>query len=114
MSSNPMHTPGPWLAATHLDKRHHYHAVMAYKGGKDGEGGLVASVHFGFGSHFIDSEAQANARLIAAAPDLLAALKTALPLIEKAHKSAVNKAVYIPLQTAMENARAAIAKAEPR
>lgn len=68
-------TAGPWRFESLNDKRHHYHAIMADKGGKDGEGGLLATVNFGFGTHFTDSEAAANAHLIAAAPDYDAAAR---------------------------------------
>lgn len=46
------------------------------------------------------------------APALAEALRKMFPLIEQAHKSAVNKAVYQPLEAAMNKAREAIRKYE--
>lgn len=63
-----------WYVHDHGDKRHGEYAVMATTAGKNGDGGKVASVWAGRGHHFDWPEAEANARLIAAAPDMLAAL----------------------------------------
>jgi hypothetical protein len=52
-----------------------------------------------------------NAKLIAGAPQMAAALQEIIPLIEAAHKSAVNKAVYIPLEQSLATAKAALSAA---
>lgn len=61
-----------WRVHDHGDKRHHEFAVMADVGGVDGSGGKVASVLAGRGTHFTWKDAEKHARLIGAAPDLLA------------------------------------------
>jgi hypothetical protein len=61
------HTPGPWSYGC-TDKRHKEFAIMA-------EGGKVGAVFAGFGAHFDWEQSEANARLMAASPELLAALK---------------------------------------
>jgi hypothetical protein len=61
-NENPQHTPGPWNAyLPDADSEHYYEVHDGY--------GRTATV---YGD---DSEAAANARLIAAAPELLAALR---------------------------------------
>lgn len=66
------HTPGPWWLGRDPC---HYDSLTSISGGSDSNGGIrsVAEV----GGHDVD-EAEANARLIAAAPDLLAACEAAL------------------------------------
>ncbi len=94
-----------WTFSDHGDKRHKEFAVMSATGGKDGTGGKVASVFAGFGAHFSWEEAESHARLIAAAPDLLAALEemlSDLPALEACGAQFVN---------AVASARAAISRA---
>jgi hypothetical protein len=86
------HTPGPWKVYT------------AKNGGKiigigDAEGGGVTDPNFALWR--AGKEQQANARLIAAAPDLLAALEGMMALLDAG-------SLYEPQAYA---ARAAIAKA---
>jgi hypothetical protein len=98
MSAAHTHTPGPWVA----DCRD-----VNYKGGEWPENEFLQwevvgpRVPSGRGEFF-----QADARLIAAAPELLAALKSCAAVCagETLNKSA--------LVNALEQARAAIAKAE--
>jgi len=94
------HTPGPWAVNDGQE-------VVA----DDGAGTrLLCRCHAG---HY--EERSANARLIAAAPDLLAALKVALE-----YQGAVNEALpdgYAPpklVDAWMTEAEAAIARAEGR
>lgn len=62
------HTPGPWMLAMHPG--------MPFIHANDNTESGIAEI---FDSDFIDSDTkEANARLIAAAPDLLAALEQAL------------------------------------
>jgi hypothetical protein len=56
----------------------------------------------------LNDEDRANARLIAAAPDLLTALKLALPILEGANAKCTGETAFI------RRVRAAIAKAEGR
>lgn len=80
------HTPGPWVA-DHDNVR------------TPDDGGMVAKV-----AGDTDSQAYANARLIAAAPDLLAALRD-LVSAEGLPEGYANRAMLI------DAARAALAKA---
>lgn len=100
---NPSHTPGPW----HLAEAETSIPVKA--GAK-----TVASVRIG------DND-QADARLIAAAPEMLEQLKAALKIVD-AHRRFVltlpdahyRFACHIPAATGADNIRNAIAKAEGR
>lgn len=88
------HTPGPW--ETKWPK---------FNCSIESRGGVVATVYIG---HTLgDSESQANASLIAAAPDLLEALKAL-------RDHAVDDTDDRRLSEAVANADAAIAKAEGR
>ena len=64
------------------------------------------------------AEGQANARLIAASPDLLAALESLIPAFEKCHLAAVDLAPHLSISEeksaleALRAARAALVKAE--
>lgn len=100
-ATNPAYTSGPWRVADHKDKRHHEYAIMADHGGIDGEGGKVASVWAGFGTHFDWVEAKANAHLIESAPDMLAALESLCGVYDG----------YDDVPLYVTKARAAIAKA---
>lgn len=80
MASQAKHTPGPWKARSYRSNEGSiWIDCDAYsKSGKTSLGGTLATAHAtGTGS---DDPAvqEANARLIAAAPDLLAALKDQL------------------------------------
>ena len=69
------HTPGPWIIGT--DPR--YPSEPCIDAIVDGVVWHVALCHMGLGPD--DTSAEANARLIACAPELYAALKQALPLL---------------------------------
>jgi hypothetical protein len=102
---NTKHTPGPWvlddIAHSHVDAD--YHIIDAGKGYHlDGEGSDGFNLS---GCMSLD-----DARLIAAAPDLLAALESlALVVGLTAFKHESQRAV---LQEAVDLASAAIAKAK--
>lgn len=85
MSDQPKHTPGPWLADVAADENECVELFVR----RDGDAVAIAG----------DISSRANAQLIAAAPDLLEALKDALE--------------HIPM-TLQGRALAAIAKAEGR
>ena len=81
-------TPGPWFNVDHTEIRADY---------PNQNGTHVATIW----AHGCD-QTKANARLIAAAPDLLAALETRLPVAASAYGAMTND---------LDAARAAIAKA---
>lgn len=106
--SNAKHTPGPWkiegyyphsnialpASKLHFAVRDEHSNVMALTGG------------VGEADHY---ESEANAALIAAAPELLAALETCLRNSELRRTSGVESGPVIERE--IETARAAIAKA---
>jgi hypothetical protein len=87
--STQKHTDGPW----HITKENTAQHFFTFIKVRDAHDGVIAGMH-------VNDEA--NARLIAAAPDLLAALKKVLTMTEG----------VAPLGSFGEQARAAIAKAE--
>ena len=95
------HTPGPWV--TEND-----HIVVRNYDGKLTRLDSIAKV---FPDFPLSDEAIANARLIAAAPDLLDALKVMLHG-EEIGECECQKTGFPRLITRWEKARAAIAKAE--
>ncbi|WP_077961682.1 hypothetical protein [Ensifer adhaerens] len=84
------HTPGPWMAR-YDDRRDNY---QIFGEGKDGMRPWLAITK----CESVPAQHEANARLIAAAPDLLAALNGVMHLLDG---------------EAWDVARAAIAKASP-
>lgn len=89
------HTPGPWQASRPLYKSR-YRAITPVFNGQ-----TIAYVH-----HSLSMSTVANANLIAAAPDLLAALERIAEVTDN------EVAQGVPVANAMrETARAAIAKA---
>lgn len=77
--SETEHTPGPWQVL--IDPTDEWPKVVA--GSKIGK--IIANVNpesfCGGVAELVDMPAEANARLIAAAPDLLAALKEAIKIV---------------------------------
>ena len=108
------HTPGPWI----VDEYGHVYAEAFIKHGTvvvDGEekpykSGLVALPY----GEIIDLKitTDANARLIAAAPELLAALKDVTERFVRCAVHSGSDREFV--EGAVEHARAAIAKAEGR
>jgi hypothetical protein len=96
------HTPGPWKADI-TPRTGNYAGSFSVEAD-----GLVVCGRAGVPNRA--SESAANARLIAAAPDLLAALKLILPIAE----SYLKKAPGHPDNGKLADARDAIAKAEGR
>ena len=91
------HTPGPWVAEFHGDDA----SIEIWA-----ESALIADVH----SHVFGSHGQDDARLMAAAPDLLEALETLCTGLEwniENHPTIMNESD----SQALAEARAAIAKA---
>lgn len=105
------HTPGPWSVDD--DPRHGLNTLIL-----DRRNDIVASTADSCMTDsdlaIAGSECEANARLIAAAPDLLAACEAMLPhleaMIERANPAHEDTGHYSD-QTAVRLARAAIAKA---
>ncbi len=93
------HTPGPWSDRNgRIFKTDHQELTIA-----------------NVGRAFDGDYSPANARLIAAAPDLLEALRKALPAIvqcERAHRNIGAAVGQGEFQRALDAALAAIAKAE--
>ena len=107
-------TPGPWRVYSDRDDE------LKVKGPGDE---WIADCADGFwgddgGDWIMAAESEANARLIAAAPDLLAALQNILGMAEahtnrcKALRHNKGKPVIEAMQADIAAARAAIAKAE--
>ena len=96
------HTPGPW----EVGEQDCLNALDIVA-----EGTVIASVQTEQEIPEGECQERANARLIAAAPQLLSALINALVFMGRAGANADTKH---PLRPAWEDARAAIAKAEGR
>lgn len=98
------HTPGPWF----VDRKHTL-AVMAPDGNE--YPWHVANVMHDCGGD--DSQADSNVRLIASAPELLAALQRAVPWLGKliADGGHMNSVAPNDAVGALQQAEAAIAKA---
>lgn len=100
------HTPGPWTV-----KR-----IASYYAGYEIQPAATRARQRALGHDDTGAgspeEAKANAALIAAAPDLLAALQGALAELERANRTMLHEAgVAIANEVALEAARVAIAKA---
>lgn len=102
MSNTSKHTPGPWRIESWASILH----ICA-----NGHTGAIADIHQDLGVPYNDKEAlavrDANARLIAAAPDLLEALQTATRLLRLLNAPGTND----PIEAAVYKANAAITKA---
>jgi len=96
---NTTHTPGPWIIR-HLTG---FPLMIATQPDADGFGEPIADTS----RHMLPAQAQANARLIAAAPDLLAACRR----ISKALRNAPHE-TQNAYQGIWADIDAAIAKAE--
>jgi hypothetical protein len=92
------HTPGPWTLSAYYPNR-----VIGDR--NDGEGRYVADCHCNGLNGAEQPEDAANARLIAAAPDLLEALQGMLDVYGN------DGHLHAPALAALRAARAAIAKA---
>lgn len=113
------HTPGPWVAEDHM--KNGMWAVLGQEYTVENEFGdyirpVVVSV-MGGGKRPFNTQTEANARLIAAAPELLEVAKIAAYIATNPSEANElcdwEKGGYDgPLQLLEEKARAAIAKAE--
>lgn len=105
--SEAKHTPGPW-ALDHGDDVERGHVGISSKSHS-----LLAQVVWKFEDDDRSPRCEANAHLIAAAPDLLAALKNLLARFESEIQSEYSGTSQLAERLAeADPARAAIAKAE--
>lgn len=105
------HTPGPWKAkrSPGLHDGAHDYAISA-------DGATVLSEAFGRGALGEWLPADANARLIVAAPDMFEALKAALPVLEAVQRQYAQLAKSHGMGgdgPVLEAVRAALIKASP-
>ena len=102
MNTNAKHTPGPWIA--HGITINHEQPGVEYP--------IATTTH----SPIPTEEAYANARLIASAPDLLAALKSAVSYLEANRPKGNIREIFTQLNEyengVLKPARAALARAE--
>lgn len=113
VTEKAQHTPGPWEVIVPPS------SLLTTRLVRGGDGDTVALVGY---RDFTAGQAAdlANARLIAAAPEMLAALREAVGFIDSADAPAVGAIVqdslvpsaYVALANILESARAAIAQAE--
>ena len=100
-TTSPAHTAGPWqYIKSQEDDVQNGSEHFSILTGESDDGWFIADLLNG-----LNQEAEANARLIAAAPDLLEALHLAVDMIEPAYPEA-------DLDPDVKQIRAAIAKAE--
>ena len=101
------HTPGPWATEYRATSRGGYAQEIF-----DSKGELIATAAWypiKYSVTTTTTNREANARLIAAAPDLLEALIKALPYVECAEDDPAYKAGAVA--KVVKNMRAALAKA---
>lgn len=104
LATRPAHTPGPWKLAAHVAD-----PCTVYIEQADGEEpGICTTDGSAFTPVDSEDEQEANARLIAAAPELLTALKSLTALIRNMRGD------WLQEQPAFANSIAAINKAEGR
>lgn len=105
--STAMHSPKPWhfIGAGGYERKRTDGTPWRSLSICDNDNRVVAEVAIKYGGKWSDPEALANRDLIAAAPDLLAALDSLRHAVE--HEGAHGRMVQ-----AVVNARAAIAKAK--
>lgn len=96
--TNFTQTPGPWIAHKYPTKRGYGFVIQS----EEHRGISIASLSPGISTDRIEPIAEANAHLIAAAPDLLEALEDAV--------EALTQARYYPSE--LKRFKAAIAKAK--
>ena len=102
MGEQAKHTPGPWKVGRHSDER------TLVVGGPDTDG--ICECYDWNGPHVTGKP---NARLIAAAPELLEALKAALPALRRIHSMTPGGPKASDALNRLNLARAAIDKAQP-
>jgi hypothetical protein len=96
-----LHTPGPWFVAETDDNEGYPETVIR---GMDGIAGVAVAIDF----QKAPGMREANARLLAAAPDLLAAVREYMDIMRYADD---RQALIAGIRRADEMARAAVDKA---
>ena len=94
------HTPGPWVAVEQFDENNESLGIL-----------IESSVDEIVRIRDLSLEAYANARLIASAPDLLAALRALMSLDVKGHALADRLQFSDSGRAMLDQCRAAIARA---
>lgn len=103
------HTPGPWkLERDEL----HYGSLSTVVAGEKSKKFPGYQMIVGVGGFAGVDEQEANARLIASAPELLEALRDMFELAEGAMRSANRDGAEYDVEDCLKEARHAIAKAE--
>ena len=105
----PAHTPGPWTPSPSFDRverrvQHGDDAPLVW--------GIASGINSAHPDYMPRAEQIANARLIAAAPELLAALEKALESIEGQAELLRHCGAAYGIGATLAQARAAIAKAK--
>jgi len=95
------HTKGPWTidnGPKSLDADHRLFEIHSLTGGKTNDGNVIAIVVGDIFDHTVPlkNQAEANARLIAAAPDLLEACKKAYNTLSEARDLATDDENFDP------------------
>lgn len=105
-------TPGPWIASTGFEDEED-RWIVTVDGGDTGMNYVIAMIHNGAPGDTLETE-EANARLFAAAPDLLAALKELTAALDEATDQLDIEAMLAGnrMSDARDAACAAILKAE--
>lgn len=104
------HTPGPWTVQPHgREPDHEYGWTIKGSNGSD----AAAIPYMGWHDRKTHERYEANAHLVAAAPDLLAACKEMDAVFVNVNGSSIDFAKTIELEGAMVGIRAAIARAMP-
>ena len=113
MASENKHTPGPWVIAR--SSKGYPYQIDAPNGSR-GPGGITSVTRWAAISLPTSAEGEANARLIAAAPDYDAVARDAIPILEAIlewREEEIEEEDEV-LRDLIERFRAAIAKAEGR
>lgn len=101
--SEPKHTPGPWRVERSPNRK-----VLCVFGGAEFDTWICGELQANNHTRIDTSECLANANLIAAAPDLLAELKSAVAILTENGKLVFDGVHGV----AVNRMKAAIAKAE--
>ena len=110
---NTQHTSGPWRTSDSGEwtANHDGLGSSCYQGIKDELGNVVALAVAHDPNHFSDPDTQANARLIAAAPELLFELKKCASLLKTAFGETNDLTGKAVIAQRLESVTALIAKA---
>jgi len=106
------HTPGPW--EVRADPSHYDSFTTVVAGSGEQRKGMLRELIVEIGGWAGIETAEANARLIAAAPDMLEALKSLLAFVNSLGMEfgGVSKEKYLEAYEPLNKAHAAISKAE--